>query len=471
MFHNSRFKLVVIVLTVLLFVGQSCATSGGVSRASTKPFTLKWWRYSTEDQGALDQILAEFKKTYPHIAIDLQYIRPEEYESALINAWVEGKGPDIYSIPVGEIKKWKTKILPMPASMKSAKKVVVSKLFGLKQEEQIKYENIPGFKLKDIRSKFIDTVSRDVYQDGKILGLPLGVDMLVMYYNKDILNQAKIAKPPETWQEFIDSFKQLVAVDSNGDFLQMAAGIGAGSNIRYAPDLYALLAMQLMSQRDMEILDSRGQVALTAPVADQRDYFPGVEALKFYSSFASPVKETYTWNARQTMDYEAFKQKRLAFFFGSSKLINDLRGATQLNFDIAKVPQLSPEEGSRGAVKAAQLLEYPIETVFSKSAHPDEAWILVMLATHAKNVKSYLDKSLRISAQKELLAGQAENIDLANFVNDALYGKTWYRGKNYEKARNALRSLLDKAATNDFTEDKQWRELLRRTEAEIGATL
>ena len=51
--------------------------------------------------------------------------------------------------------------------------------------------------------------------------------MLVMYYNKDILNQAKMAKQPETWQEFIDSFKQLVAVDSNGDFLQMAAGLGA----------------------------------------------------------------------------------------------------------------------------------------------------------------------------------------------------------------------------------------------------
>ena len=69
----------------------------------------------------------------------------------------------------------------------------------------------PSLSLGQVRDLFVDVVSKDVIlEDNKIYGLPLSVDTLAMFYNKDLLNNAGISEAPKYWnREFLQTVKKI----------------------------------------------------------------------------------------------------------------------------------------------------------------------------------------------------------------------------------------------------------------------
>jgi ABC-type glycerol-3-phosphate transport system substrate-binding protein len=128
----------------------------------------------------------------------------------------------------------------------------------------------------------------------KVFGLPLSMDTLVLYYNKDMLNRAKIALPPETWQQFVEQVPKLTLVDVDNNIIQSGAAIGTSNNVPRVMDIISLLMMQNGATM---ILGNQAEFGEADP--EQKDYFPGAKALEFYTSFANPDVEWYSWNADQ----------------------------------------------------------------------------------------------------------------------------------------------------------------------------
>ncbi len=172
---------------------------------------------------------------------------------------------------------------------------------------------------------------------------------------------------------------------------------------------------------------------------------PGEDALGFYTDFASPYKEVYTWNENMPNSLEAFSTGRTAFFFGYSYHIPQIRNlAPKLNFTIAKMPQI---EGSQ----EINFTNYWVETVSAKTKNQNEAWDFLQFAAKAENVQKYLAKTKKPTALRSLVASQIEDLDLAIFASELLTAKSWYQGMDALATEKIMNEMIENVVAGTQT--------------------
>lgn len=427
-----RSLVVFLILVFLLTTGLGCKTTSKELAEKLKPVNLVYWR-TRDGQDAFAAIIQGFQKLYPYVSITYRLIREEEYEQALLEAWAEDRGPDIFSIPNTWLGKYQSKILPLAigSEVVMAKKTITG---TIKKEEKIIEERKTVPDLRQLRETFVETVPKDVVFNNQIYGLPLSLDILSLYYNRDILNGAGIISPPQTWEEFANVVKALILQDRYGDFIQAGAAMGTTKNIAYLTDILSLL----MLQNGTPMVGGQGRAVFNQSLPGDSSYFPAQEALRFYLSFANPGSEIYTWNQNMPDDLSVFIAGQLGFMFGYSDYLSVIKQqAPKLNFDIAKAPQIS------GSLKEINYARYPIETVSKKTKYPDQAWAFVLYAAEAQNAKTFIERTKYPTAHRALISGQLEDFDLAPFAQGVLAAQTWYLGKNYSLVEESFQEMVE----------------------------
>lgn len=426
--------LVLVVLASLVFVGQACVS--GQKLKPPAPVTLEYWRISGSPDD-LSEVIRGFQRKFSHIQINVRIIEEKDYEQALLEAWAEDRGPDIFSLPNTWLGKYQTKIIPMPAFFELSRKYLKPvKIFGrtIKEDEIVKKEKLAGLSFFDLKRTYVDTVLNDVYRNNQILGLPLALDTLVLYFNRQLLNAAKIVEPAKTWQDFLSQVKSLTIFDQAGEFVQSGTALGTGDNVENAADILFLL----MLQNGTRIFDEQGRLAFNQALKEDPTYFPGESALTFYTDFANPEKETYSWHKEMSSDIQAFLQNKIAYFFGYSYHLPLIKkSAPQLNFDLAPVPQIA------ASLQEVNFARYFIEVVAKKSRYPKEAWAFLLYASQPENIKPYLIKTRQPTAHRSLVASQMQDQEIAPLVGQVLTAQTWYRGKNWPVAERAIRDMIN----------------------------
>lgn len=438
-----------IIILSLLFIflltsGFGCKLVDQKTQAAMKPITLNYWRV-WDGSDAFDEILANYKKLHPFITINYRKLRYSEYESELLNAWAEDRGPDIFSIHNTWIKKYKNKISPMPPTTTLAYPITKG---TIKKEVIPELKTTKSLSLNDIKDNFIDVVYRDVaistfnektkkYEE-KIYGLPLFVDTLAMYYNKDLFNNAGLTQPPAYWNsEFQQAVKKTTKPDAKGDIIQSGAALGGSTNI----ERYSDILSALMMQNGSVMVADNGQIMFNRipPSFREKNYHPGIEALRFYVDFTNPAKEVYSWNKNFDNSLSLFTQGKLAMMFGYSYHLPTIRAqAPKLNFAIAKLPQIE----SNAPINFAN---YWVETASSKSKNLNEAWDFIQFETKAEQAKTYLAKAKRPTALRALINEQIDDNDIGVFAGQLLTAKSWYNGADSAAAEKIFGEMIDAA--------------------------
>lgn len=436
------------IFTILTLTGFKCKKV-----VNPEKVTLNYWRMA-DDVSAFEKIIKDFRQLYPSITINYRQIVPEEYELELLNALAEDRGPDIVSIPSTWIKKYQSKISYMPPSVK----LPLARLEGTIKEELVtEYVTVPTISLRKLKEDFLDIVNEDVVikteivnaqikqttLEDKIYGLPLSVDTLVLYYNKDLLNRAGISVPPKTLdRDFPDAVERLTKLDKKGNILVHGTALGTSNNIKYATDILSLFMMQNGSQMTTDNAVSFN----AAPDGAGRDFNPGRGALEFYANFAKPTNRLYTWNKDSQSEIDLFTRGKLAFMFGYFSDLDAIRiNAPKLNFGVATMPQIAGNPEVNYAT-------YSVEAVLKKSKRQNEAWGFVQFVASDKEVIKYLQKTKKPTVLKSLINGQLEDLDTGTWARQLLTAKTWYRGKNPEKMNFAFKEMIDTALREDIEE-------------------
>jgi len=184
--------------------------------AASKKADLKIWAV-IDDADVYDKIIRDFHTLHPFTTIEYRRFRLEEYEDQLLNALAEDRGPDVFLIHNTWVGKYMPKIQPMPPTTKIAVQVVVG---TLKKEVQYQLETQQSVTLRDFKNDYPDVVAKDFLRtinvspttdkrdfQQRVVGMPISVDTLGMYVNKDLLNAAGIATIPETWDAFQEAVK------------------------------------------------------------------------------------------------------------------------------------------------------------------------------------------------------------------------------------------------------------------------
>lgn len=436
------------LLVFILSSGISCKIQDKATTQAMEPITLTYWRV-IDGPDAFTEIIDNYKAMHPYININYRKLRLEEYEDELLNALAEDRGPDIFSIHNTWIKKYQTKIEPMPASTTLVYPVAKG---SIKKEIVNELRTTPSLTLGQIRDLFVDVVSRDVVlEDGKVYGLPLSVDTLAMFYNKDLFNNAGIGEAPKYWnRELLQTVKKLSKQDPKRGLIQSGIALGTSKNIERYSDILGLLMMQ----NGAVMVDDSNRVSFhkVPDYARDSEYNPGLAALQFYTDFANPSKEAYSWNDELGDSTEMFISGNLAIMFGYSYHIPIIQAAApKLNFSVTEFPQI---EGG-GPASNINFANYWVETVSKKSAHKNEAWDFLQYITKAEQASTYLNITNKPTALRSLVQEQRGKDTVGVFANQVLTAKTWYRGNNVKAMEQVFAEMIEASLNSSNSADLQ----------------
>lgn len=449
----------IFLLIFFLTTGPSC---GQDSKIIASRIELEMWTVF-DSQSDFQPLIETYQQAYPNISVQVKKFRIEEYENELLNALAEDRGPDIFMIHNTWLRDYLPKLEPLPEETTLPRVVTTGKI---KKDIVIKEETTRSITPLEIRQKFVDVIAEDVIIDNKIYGLPLYLDTMILFYNRDLLNNAGFAQPPKHWDQFQSMSNQLTKINLQDELIQSGAALGTSHNIENAADILALLMMQTGAE-----MTNAKKTASTFHLSINEDgatHNPGVDALRFYTSFArQPPTTAYSWNEKQANNLEAFTSGKLAFFLGYTYHLPLIKSQTlgKLNFSMAPMVQIQN-------TAPVNMANYWLPVVSKKAGDKNAAWNFIQFSASPDNVTKYLSVVKKPTALRELIDQEKNDESLFASAGQALTAQSWYYGKKHAVMKKTFEEMIDQALVDDPDQEleQQLQEILNNAVAVINQT-
>lgn len=407
--------LALILVLVLLFMGIIPGL-----RSTTKENTVSGqitvWGVFDSGEAMTETLIADFNAVYPSIAVTYKQIDERTYEQDLVNALAAGEGPDVFMIHNSWLSKHYTKIRPFTNA---------------------------EFSPKMVSDFFPQVVSKDFVKDGQVYALPLYVDTLVLYYNQNMLDNAGIAEPPQTWTELINMIPRLRKVDQIGRIEQAAIALGGSEkNINQASDILSLM----MLQENTPMVSDTGTEALFSATE-------GLKALNLYTSFANPRNSQYTWDPGFVYSLDGFTQEDIAMMINYGYQRDILRQRNPfLNFAIVPMLQKSLD----GDI--VNYADYWGLAVAKSSQQSQPAEIFVNFVTTDPTASTnYLNRTNRSPALRSVIRSVGKDPELKIFASQALTATSW-KQPDASAVESIFSEMIDFVITGRLPADRALRQ-------------
>jgi multiple sugar transport system substrate-binding protein len=361
----------------------------------------------------MQPIIDKYEDANPNI--DIQYVQKpftqydaNTYTRIQQNTVDDTPAPDIIRINNTWLSKFQSSLSPLPSNVMSS---------------------------TTYASKFYPTAVEDFTgTDGNIYAIPLEIDGLALFYNKQLLSKSGITEPPADWDTLIEASKKLT-VTSNGKITQAGIALGTSKNIKHSADIFNLLLLQ----NGVDPIDvTNTEVTLTSTRAES--------AITFYTDFVETHK---TWSPDLASDLEMFFSGNLAMMFAPSwRAFDIIQSAPTIEFGIAPVPQLPGNEPINYSM-------YWGEAVTATSDHPAEAWDFIEYMSQAENQKLFFSNASQVRAfgepysLKSLSPELEANTYLSAYAEMAPTMKSWKMGEQVfveESINTAINDIIEGGA-------------------------
>lgn len=409
------FEIVLVTVFALLAIVSlalvSTYKSGGsdIDPALTKPVVI----WGTLPENAFVQVLrtiTEENKAYN--VVSYKQIDARSFDSELVNALSENRGPDIVLMPSEKLVQNRNKIQPFAYT---------------------------SFPLRDFKNLYIDGAEIFTLNDG-VYSYPIAIDPLVMYYNRDLLASKNIINPPATWEDVVNNVvPKLIKRDFSRNIILSPIAFGDYSTIRNS---YGILSMLLLQGGSLMVTDNANGYQILLNNSVDQTSLPLQNVLTFYTRFDMPSDPLYSWNRSLTSDREQFLSENLALYFGKgSEAVEIAAQNPNLNFDVAEVPQ-----GSASTIKRTYASFYGLSLL--KSAH-NQAGALVVLRElgSAKRAQALsLGLNMAPAYRSTLLAGSNDRFGRVNYTS-SLYARGWL-SPNYSAVDSIFKKMVEDVLSN-----------------------
>jgi multiple sugar transport system substrate-binding protein len=179
----KRSKLFCTTACLLAFV--LCGCQGGVVEPTLEPITITFVHPSCDTE-YYQALVNEFNASYPQIAIELRPVRQWNYQ-------VDPQTVDVFIATPYQVT-----ALQEQGDILNLSPIIEQSL---------------SFNSPDFHSGVLEAFSDE---DG-VWAIPVGVDPLVMYYNKDLFDSAGVTYPRSgwAWEDFLDAALAITDLESN----------------------------------------------------------------------------------------------------------------------------------------------------------------------------------------------------------------------------------------------------------------
>src|SRR3989344_8781007 len=176
------------ILVLLVILGLVFSSGSKGPKQSGEQINLIWWK-TFEDNESVADLISQFQSFNKNVTVTFVKKNAEDYEAELVDAIASGRTPDIFSIHNDWLPKHVDKLAPAPENLMST---------------------------RAYKETFVDAAAVDFITDNKIYAIPLSVDVLVLYYNKNILNSAGVLVP-KTWPELVSVVEKITRQSRPGE--------------------------------------------------------------------------------------------------------------------------------------------------------------------------------------------------------------------------------------------------------------
>lgn len=371
--------------------------------------------YVFDNTDAFKEQIQAFQSQNPGLVIrPKKFADLKEYEDLIVNEIAEGEGPDVFMLHNSWVTKHAKKLLPEPMGLP----VTITP--------------------EQFRQTFFQAAADDLIIDEKIYGMPMSMDNLAIYYNKQIFKDllATTDHPGQLWEQIKEQVFQLTKKDNSPERFALAGiALGRSDNVTNAVDTLYVLMLQFGTR----FYDDKEERAIFAGSQTGDISKPGVAAMDFLTSFALPSYKHYSWNetitgrAPDEKDVGAFTRGKVAMIIGYPYLydvitqnIQQQQKLGQNHIDssdigLAPLPQLvNPSESTRRDTLASY---FPL-VVSRNTRLPQEAWTFVQYMTSADALQTYHKKTHRPTSRKDMVTEQQTDPVFGAFAFQAPFAKT-----------------------------------------------
>lgn len=364
--------------------------------------------WGTYNKDIFDDYLRTLKRQDDSLSkVSYRELDERNFRDSVLEAMASGNSPDLLFIPEYELHDYLDKIVTL------------------------NQDTYP-------RSTFIDNFvdAGEIYfQNGGIVGLPLAVDPIVVYWNRDIFASAGVPRPPTSWSEFFALAGTLSIIDDALSIKQSAIALGESDNINHFREIMATLILQIGNP----IITQDEDGDLEAELEGDRDTESASPAVRFFTEFSDASKGAYSWNRSMPSSRDAFLAGDLAIYLAPiSDLFNLRESNPNLNFAIAEIPTVD-ESISRRKTVYATVYGFVIPRV---SSNTGGAYRAAQALTSVQGGRIFAQESGLGPAQRDLIAEPSQEAYRDIVKREALYAKT-FLDPDYESTREVLANMVE----------------------------
>ncbi|MSR76529.1 MAG: extracellular solute-binding protein [Candidatus Ryanbacteria bacterium] len=315
-------------------------------------------------EDAMKDYADQFRKKATYIEKD-----PRTFDRDLLEAIAAGKSPQAIITSTDWIAKNRDKIAPPQESLIRAEDVEMAfiDLATMALVEHKKFDDKPDEKT--------------------VWGLPLWIDPLVLFWNKDLFNQSLVAVPPATWHDFLSTSNKIKELGAGGAVIKSGGALGRARNIPLHKEILALLLLQ----QGVSLEDALF-------ISDQERDKISLSILRFYTDYGKSGTAAYTWHGTLAEPRELFIEGKLGMMLDHYSYKKELEDKNPHRaFDISPVPQ------TQGG-KLAYVADVRAITVPKGATEHDAAWALARFLVSQPELKKIISKGVVVAARRDLVA-------------------------------------------------------------------
>lgn len=372
---------------------------GGGGQGGGGDVSLKWWDYYSdlpETSNAIDAAIKKYMNQNPGVEIQRTVVGFADLKPKLIQATATGKVPDIV-------------IIDNPDHQSFADQGALADLTDF-------IADWPG------TDQYFEGPMASTMYEGKNYGVPFESNATALFYNEDLLEQAGISAPPETWEELQSVGEELSRGDVQG-FLFSAVASEEGT--------FTFLPFLWQAGGDVQSIGDEASV----------------RALTFWKDLVdSGVSSKAITSYGQADVYNQFVAGKAAMMINGPWQLPSLEAdKPKFGWDVAPWPRDVEEASILGGENFAA----------GNGQNVEAAWEVIRWMAEPKNVKKPLltiglpnredmadDKAWISDPQKETFIGQVE------VARPRAYGP------NYPKISEQIWTMFQKVLTGEASPEQ-----------------
>jgi multiple sugar transport system substrate-binding protein len=378
------------------------------------------------------ELIKEFESTHPNIKVELQSYEPSNYWPKLSAMAAAGKAPDVFDMSSGFIDEW-------------AAKDLVYNLQGFVDRDLFE---------DDYYTSVFDAVRYPDKQSGDMFAFPYAWVTTVLYYNKNMFDEAGLEYPNNewTWDEFLNAAQKLTLDENNDGQTDQYGFWFYGRYAQVEPWIYQNNGRILNEEKTEFAIDENAE-----------------EALQFLTDLTTKHKVSpRPKDVQGTNQQDIFPMGQAAMWVdGSWNIENNRNVVDQFEWGMTTIPRGDnwKEDVTYG---------WPDNiSIFNKTEHPEEAWEFIKFMTgKERSVENYeggkvpifketamsdewLEKD-KTPENKELILKQGERMGRNS------YTRNWSEWRGYGAAEGSgMNGEIDQVLDGEKTFDEAMESLTK----------